>query len=276
MGEMPKKVNRTLMNETLYREHPGVNFSTLKLMQKSPLHYKWALENPGEDTPALKAGRAIHMAVLQPKEFDEMYAVAPEGIDRRTKAGKEAWATFEESVNGREVITTEEFDEYMRMAECVRWSCDILKDTRNEIPLYWEDERTGMKCKCRVDAMKETKERFIMIDLKTTTDADLKSFTRSALSYGYHMQAAHYINGAMANKLNQGKPVEWYFVAVEKKPPYAVNIIKAMPDFIEEGRMALNDLMDELDTCQRMNQWPGYGACEMYLPKWMKKDEEDK
>ena len=36
------------MTEKEYREHPGVNKSTLWEIRKSPAHYKWALENPSE------------------------------------------------------------------------------------------------------------------------------------------------------------------------------------------------------------------------------------
>ena len=263
------------MTEKEYRSHPGVNFSTLKLMQKSPMHYFWALDNPGEDTPALKMGRAVHVAVLQQPMFDRTYAVMPEGIDRRTKEGKAAWAEFAESVGDRETLTVEEFDECMRIRSSIRWSTKWdFREWMTETPLFWNDPRTGIECKCRVDAMREEEDKFLIVDLKTTTDADLKSFTRSALSYGYHMQAAHYITGVMENGLNHGKPVEWIFLAVEKKPPYAVNVIKAMPDFVNEGRLALDELMDELEVCRRLDQWPGYGTCEMSLPGWMKRNEE--
>ena len=56
------------MTEQEYRNHYGVNKSTLWEIRKSPKHYKWLLEHPGEDTPALRIGRAIHMAVLQPDD----------------------------------------------------------------------------------------------------------------------------------------------------------------------------------------------------------------
>lgn len=257
------------MSEKEYREHPGVNKSTLWEIRKSPAHYKWALENPGEDTPALRMGRLIHSLVLQPETVDEVYAVAPSGIDRRTKDGKEAWARFCETSEGKEIVTAEDWAEAKQIAFSALSSAkDLLTGCVTEVPLFWDDPRTGIRCKCRVDAMKELDDRFVMIDLKTTTDASSQSFARDAAKYGYAVQAAHYINGVTACGLNHGKPIEWWFVAVEKKGPYAVNLLKASEQFIDEGQFRLTGLMDKLDECMRVDEYPGYGEGVINLPAW--------
>ena len=190
------------MTEKEYRERPEVNKSTLWEIRKSPAHYKWAVENPSEDTPALKMGRAIHMAVLQPEEFPDTYAVMPDGIDRRTKEGKAAWAAWCEENDGKEVLTKEELETCMTVAKSVlNNSNNMLLWCQTEVPLFWVDDRTGIKCKCRIDALKETDDKFLIIDLKTANDASTKTFTREAVKYGYHVQAAHYINEHYMNPM---------------------------------------------------------------------------
>lgn len=257
------------MTEQEYREHPGVNKSTLWEIRKSPKHYKWLLDHPTEDTPALKMGRAIHMAVLQPREFAKSYAVAPAGIDRRTKEGKAAWERFLADADGMEILTQDEHDTVIGVAHSVTAEArEFLWRSSKELPLFWDDRRTGIRCKCRLDGKKLTKDRLILFDLKTTRDASTVAFVKSALNLGYHVQAAHYINGAIANKLNKGKPVEWWFIAVEKDPPYAVNLIKADQGFIDEGQYALMGLMDRLDECLRTDTWPGYGENMLIMPTW--------
>lgn len=264
------------MTEQEYRSHPGVNKSTLWEIRKSPKHYKYALENPGEDTPALKMGRAIHMAVLQPEEFCQQYAIIPEGIDRRTKDGKAAWAEFLEANEGKELLTAEENQEVINIANSVRAEYGaLLEGCAMEKPLFWDDPRTGIACKCRVDAMKELTDRFIMIDLKSTNDAGISAFTRGAVGYGYHVQAAHYMNGVRVNELNHGKPIDWYFLAVEKKPPYACSLIRADDGFVDEGQYVLMGLMDKLDKCLTEDKWPGYGECVMSMPAWAIESGED-
>lgn len=275
MSELRAKVNHD-MTEQEYRNHPGVNKSTLWEIRKSPMHYKWALEHPSEDTPALRMGRAIHMAVLQPERFCENYAVAPDGIDRRTKAGKEEWAAFMVQAGEREILTGEENEEIKAIANAVRSQFrGLLDGCVTEVPLFWDDPRTGIGCKCRVDAMKEMNDRFVMIDLKSTGDAEIGAFTRSAVKLGYHVQAAHYINGARTNGLNHGKPIEWYFLAVEKKEPYVASLIRADDGLIDEGQFKLMSLMGRLDECLRTNEWPGYGETVMTMPAWAVEEPDE-
>lgn len=263
------------MTEQEYRNHPGVNKSALWEIRKSPKHYKWLLEHPSEDTPALRMGRAVHMAVLQPAEFAKNYVIAPGGIDRRTKDGKAAWAEFLETAGDREILTEEDHDVICEIARSVTQDArGLLCRSAREMPLFWDDPRTGIGCKCRMDGKKLTKDKLILFDLKTTEDASTDAFVRSAIKYGYHVQAAHYINGAVANRLNRGKPVEWWFIAVEKKPPYAVNLIKADQGFIDAGQAELSRLMDTLDRCMTFDEWPGYGESVLIMPAWAMREEE--
>ena len=263
------------MTEQEYRNHPGVNKSTLWEIRKSPKHYKWLLEHPTEDTQALKMGRLIHMCVLESQKLKESYIVAPD-VDKRTKDGKAAWAEFLEQAGDREIITMDEFSEAESISRSV-WkdAYKLLEGALAEVVMFWDDPRTGIGCKCRVDAMMELDDRFIMVDLKTCADASTGAFVRDALKYGYHVQAAHYMNGAKANNLNKGKPIEWWFIAVEKKEPYAVNLIRADEGFLDEGQFRLMGLMDRLDECLKTNEWPGYGENVLTLPGWAVGNEEE-
>jgi len=265
-----------IMTEEEYRSDPGVNKSTLWEIRKSPAHYKWVLEHPTEDTPALKFGRAVHMAVLQPEEFRRSYAVVPEGIDRRTKEGKAAWAAFLADHEGQEYLTQDEFEQLNEISMSVQREAGwLLEGCDTEVPLFWDDLWTGIRCKGRVDAMKELPDRLVMIDLKTTRDASTEAFARAAVNMGYHVQAAHYMTGVVQIGLNHKKPVEWWFIAVEKDAPYAVNLIRAGEAFVDEGMFRLTGLMDRLDECLREDKWPGYGENELILPKWAEGGDEE-
>ena len=263
------------MTEAEYRADFGVNKSTLWEIRKSPAHYKYALENQEEsDSPALRLGRAVHALVLQPDDFDNMYAIAP-NVDRRTKEGKQAWSEFVEANQGKEILTADEASEVGSIALSVNAVAgDLLEGCQTEVPLFWDDRRTGIRCKARLDAWKELPDKFVVIDLKTTIDASTEAFTRSAVKLGYHVQAAHYLNGFEAVR-KPDKPVEWWFIAVEKRAPYAVNLIRADDGFVIEGRFKLMDLMDRLDQCLRTNKWPGYGENVMYMPAWAMDNGED-
>ncbi len=262
------------MTEDEYRKDPGVNKSTLWEIRKSPAHYRWAVDHQGEeeDTPAMKLGRAVHMAVLQPDEFVKHYAVAPD-VDRRTKDGKAAYSQFLAEHEGCEVLTEDEFDTINDMAMSVRRNSFLKPEMmeKTEMPLFWDDPRTGIRCKCRIDAVVPMGEKALIVDLKTTADASTEAFTRDAIRMGYHVQAAHYMNGIREQGVYRNP--EWWFVAVEKKPPYAVNMIRMSDSMLDAGKFKLIDLMSQLDMCLIDDEWPGYGSNEMFPPAWMEGEE---
>lgn len=262
------------MTEAEYRAHPGVNKSTLWEMRKSPAHYKYALEHPTEDTPALKFGRAIHMAILQPDEFNAHYVLAP-NVDRRTKAGRELYDQFVQTHNGQELISQDDYNDILGICGSV-WNdpaaSKLLTECECETPLFWTDEATGIDCKCRLDAHKERVLDGIVIDLKSCNDASTATFLKDAIRYGYDVQAAHYLRGYRAT---YGIPAAWYFIAFEKKPPYAVNVIKAGDAFLDRGMWQLIGLMDKLKECRETDNWPGYGVSELVLPEWAAIPDED-
>lgn len=254
------------MTDAEYRAAKGVNKSTLWNMRKSPAHYKYYLENEREDTAAFKMGRAIHAAVLTPAAFRRGYAILPDGIDRRTKAGKEAFAEFEAESSGKEILSHDEGEQVAAIAKAVRGTPEvreILRQTIREKPLFWTDDETGLVCKCKADAI--SPKRDIMVDLKTTTDAETAAFTREALRYGYDVQAAHYAAGFLST---YGIYPEWYFIAVEKSPPYAVNVLRADGAFMDHGALIRMELLQKVKECQESGSFPGYGMNDMYLPAW--------
>ena len=252
------------MTEQEYRSADGVNKSTLWNLRRSPAHYKYFLENPREDTAAYKFGRAVHAAILTPAAYKRDYVVIPEGIDRRTKSGKEEYQAFIEAAAGKEILTTEDADSIKSIVKAFKANRDavtLLKGTKRERPIFWTDDN-GVKCKCRVDAFRDG----LMIDLKTAADAETETFSREALRYGYDVQAAHYIDGYQ-HKHSAVMP-DWYFIVIEKTEPYAINILKADIGFIDHGIILRQQLIEKLIACQEQDSFPGYGTNDLCLPAW--------
>ena len=250
------------MTEREYRAAEGINKSTLWEMRKSPAHYKYLLEHPAEDTPALRFGRALHAAVLTPRIYKRDFVIAP-AVDRRTKAGKEAYAEWRASLpDEAEEITAEDAETVAEMVACVKANQDamtLLKGTKKETPIFWTDKTAGLRCKCRLDAWGKD----WVVDLKTT--ADMMNFERDAYNYGYHVQAAHYLRGAEAKT---GRLPKWYFIAIEKKPPYGIRVIEADPGFIDYGEYIRQELLEKVRACRESGEWPCYSAGKITEPRW--------
>jgi hypothetical protein len=104
-------------------------------------------------------------------------------------------------------------------------------------------------------------------DLKTTTDASPRSFERAMYTFGYFLQAAHYLKGAQAI----GIPAEHFcIIAVEKQPPFAVAIYRVMDEIIAIGERERNRLLSLYWECETKDNWPGYGdgIRSIGLPDW--------
>jgi exodeoxyribonuclease VIII len=191
-----------------YQSHPAINHSGLKLIERSPSHYIWDKQNERKETTALKLGSAIHSAILEPKEFEEKYITAG-NIDKRTKSGKEAYAALE--MKGKIILSIDEYDTVKRCVESVYknvTATELLKDGRPEVSVFGSIK--GIECKCRPDWLRSDG---IVVDIKSTCDASLKEFSRSVLNYGYHSQAAFYIDVLKSNDIST---LAFIFIAIEK------------------------------------------------------------
>ena len=164
-----------------YRSHPAISKSDLFKITKSPLHFKWAMENIEDKTPALVFGSACHKYVLEKEDFDKEFAVMPD-INRRTKAGREEYEAFLAVNDGKDVISPDDFEKIVTMAAVVHENkfADRLLQGEHEISFFWTDESTGEECKCRPDDIVVIGDQHILVDYKTTDNAETEAFRSSA------------------------------------------------------------------------------------------------
>ena len=95
----------------------------------------------------------------------------------------------------------------------------------------------------------------IIVDLKTAENADTDTFMRHAIKYGYDLQAAMYSEGV---RKCTGKECAFVFIVIEKKPPYAVNILQADKAFITHGFDMFRELLGIYHDCKQTGNWYGY------------------
>lgn len=270
------------MTEKEYRSHPAISRSELWKMHESPEKFKWYKDNPMEPTPALLFGQVVHKMLLEPDDFFQEFVVAPD-IDRRTKAGKEEWALFEDGVAsmGVTVIKRDVYEQAKEMA-LTAMSNELVKTLltgQHEVPYFWTDEDTGEDCKCRVDAITEIDGNLKIVDYKTASSAETNAFMKDVYKYGYHFQAAMYTEGVM-RALGLTKRPEFTFIVQEKKPPYSVNVINVTEDVMLYGLDTFRELIGTYHSCKETGYWYGYlgpfgEANETYLPGWYTLGEND-
>jgi hypothetical protein len=262
-----------------YDAHPGVRWSLLSNMRKSPLHYQHALENRRTETTALRTGSALHTLVFEPELYEQSFTVYRES-KTKGEGSKKRWELFqaEAVAKGLTILDSEEEARALGMSAAIaKRAAQFIAPSRGraEIPLTWKDERTGLLCKCRLDWV--TLEGMI-IELKSTRSAEVRAFGRQAWNLGYFHQVHHYSTGFGAATGCEPDKVPILFVAVESEPPHDVSLFEPCAETRYAAKEETDKLMDTLAECRRTNKWPGrYDKVEMLsAPKYvlMSEDEE--
>ena len=196
------------MTEFEYDQAEGVRRSDLWRMADSPEKYRYFLEHPMEQTPAMAFGSACHKMILEPDDFGNEYAIAPE-INRRTNAGKAEWEAFCAENEGKIIISKEDAETMAEM-EAAMEACpkamELLRgEGASEVAVFWTDPETGEKCKVKLDRLILGKDRNIIVDYKTAVSAQTDKFNRSIFNYGYALQAAMYTE-SLLHKGEKNRP----------------------------------------------------------------------
>lgn len=237
-----------------YRALKAINWSTLKHMERSPLHYRAAVDGEStSESAALKFGRLVHAFVFELDTVTARYA--PEDIDRRTKAGK---ARAEElSSQGREVVKPSTYDKAAAIARRVRTSplvASYLTGARHELTVEWTHPATGLRCKGRLDWIHEPTRA--LLDLKTARDIGRRFFGRQAASLGYVGQLGGMYRDACRYGLGW-EPARILIVAVESAPPFDLAVYQLDSQAVEAGEALVDSLLARVAECEASGQWPG-------------------
>lgn len=265
-----------------YHANDAISHSKLELFRRRPISYyrrfiAKTVARP-EPTEAFRLGSAAHCAVLEPNQFWDRYALRPEGIDRRTKIGKEEFARFESENIGKTVIDQSEAGSVREMTAAVNshpLASQLLSQGQPE--LSWRvSPAGGMALQCRTDwynnaGCELSGGRPYVADLKTVESLDVdafRNFERACFSFGYHRQAGFYL--PLITEI-LGSPVfDFFFIAVEKVEPFGVAVYRLSDAAIARGQdETVSDLI-RLKSCQDSGQWPNLEPSlrEIGLPKW--------
>lgn len=275
------------MSEKEYRSLPFANFSTLKIMhQKTPKHVRWALDNPAETTDAMRIGSAFHCLSMRPNDFAQEFmrggkcsVIKSDGTGCENDGKlilRDQWVcgVHRKGATPPElpVIMADEYTaiEGMRDALVSHRKCRELltglSEASIETPLLWTDPVTGVRCKAKLDLFGRQENTPIIVDIKSCTDASADEFGWQIANMGYAMQAAMYLDG-LSIVLGGEQCTNFYFLAVEKEPPYACAPWHLYPEDIDMGREQYRLALQKWKYCHENNAWPGHAGGMIHLPK---------
>jgi hypothetical protein len=223
-----------------------VNFSTLKWMAESPLHYR---ANVRTEARHLELGSATDSLLLGAIGMSREVIAYP-GKQRR---GKD-WEAYKAENAGKLIVTRKE----LALAEGMRdsvlaspYAVEALKGRRQE-EIFWE--YMGRKCVSHLDCADES--GVFVTELKTAQTSNPARFRWQAFKFAYHAQLAFY---RLAKQHQTGrKPSAAYIVVVGSKAPHVTVVMKLSDRALELGERLIRIWFETLLNCEKANQWPGY------------------
>jgi hypothetical protein len=253
------------MNDAEYFALEALSASGAKLLKKSPLHYKADRKRQRTPTPAMVFGTVVHALALEPHK-------TPFAVKRLNWASKDGKAEREAlEATGLPILSEADADRALAIQEallCDPEVCALLNAAEKEQPMIWDQH--GVRCKAKADAIAPG----MIVDLKTTIDAGPREFQRSVATFGYHIQAAHYLDGYAATKGERAK--DFVFIAVESQPPHAVALYRLDAVSLEAGRREMKRAAALYRECITTGIWPGYSRNveTLSLPTWAMPQDE--
>jgi len=255
-----------------YHRTPGLSSSGLSYAAESMAKYRCYLDGGIKfESRSLDLGSAVHLMLESTDAFYQAYQLRPDGLDKRTKAGKEAFAELES--NGKIVLDAEQWNTVHTLQDHFENSEDSLiqmvinSEGENEVSVFWEED--GMAMKCRPDRLIRPSpedcevlcSRFpslfdipfgiqICVDFKTSSRRiDHKGFGWTCREYQYPLRASHYLEGTQADA--------FLWVVLETVPPYGITRYFLSNQTRQYHDALRYSLIQKISECETSGIWPG-------------------
>ena len=220
-------------------------------------------------------GRGSRLKMLDPKKVGLKADGKPAAVPTSTSMWKNAAKAAREQ--GQIPIAKADMERAQTMAARVfqhRVAARLLADGRAEHSIYWHDDTTGVRLRCRPDFITDGLARTVVIDYKTAVSASKSHFDSAIKSFGYHQQQAFYEDGLAEIGLTD---VGFLFVVQSKTAPYTVAVRPIDPEAVELGRRQNRVAIELFARCMERDRWPGYDGIQPAsgLPAWLVKQIEE-
>jgi exodeoxyribonuclease VIII len=251
-----------------FMTHSGVQH-----FKRSPKHWRhWRNSKSAIPTPAMNFGSAFHsiaMGSIATGFLDDIEVIP--GFNLATKKGKQQYELITNTNPDAIPISPE--DQGLISDMCNEMFSNPYVDRLFNMPGL-EFEKTGIAyiypgdCPVMVRPDLMSRERAIVVDLKTTTNAHPGPFTRAVVNYGYHHQA--YLYNRVFEVLEHKYP-RFIIIAVEKEEPFGVSLFTFSENQLQEMvAPKLNPHLLHFSDCLKNDRWPCYATTPqtVFLPQW--------
>ena len=247
-------------------DYPNMFVSKSMLTKFMPDPKWWKATPPTPYTKAMKFGNLVDCLALTPSEFENEYVIAPKNYpceptkkDPRTEKPWNMSANFckdwAESQT-KDIVNQADYLESMQAVNNLKSFpayIELMDRADTQVALFGELE--GVKVKSLLDILPRC-ERFsnALADMKTTAEMSEQHFARTVARFGYHRQAALYLD--LYNAITGENRDKFYIVWVNSKAPFQCAMRPLSPSAISEGRRWYKSALRQWKQCITTDVWP--------------------
>jgi len=232
------------MTEPTTTEPTRIRATAIKAGRLSMAHMRQAMQGEREDTAAMRWGRLIHMAILEPLKLAEM----PQWGGAR-RAGKE-WEAFVAAVGAGDYLMPGELPELAAITTSTRFALATMPAmVETERRVDWTGDRYGAAT-ARIDGLLKGGG---FIEVKSCRNIEKRAFLSQCYSLGYHLQLGWYNHGLAAIGLGGQVRV----LAVESAAPYTCACYTVPPAILAQGYEEAAEIAAQYRACEAFGTFAG-------------------
>ena len=247
------------MNKTQY--YP-LSFSSLKAYSTSPAHFIAYKQRKQHETPAMRFGTAVHMAVLEPERFKQEYKTL------KVRRGTAAYKALVEEHPEATWLSVSEAQEISNVADAIAkhpYATTLLQGCTK-----FEQELTGNLHGLPFRGFADGVALTYTVDLKTAMKGGPRDFTSDAYRQKYHVQG--YIYTKLLSQHVGYDVGEHWIISVEKTAPYVVTCYKLTSEYLDRGAKDLATMLDSFKNWDGLpsgyDQHAPQGFFSLDVPAW--------
>lgn len=249
-----------------YHARDGISTSKLKELTKSPEMF-WRQESgqyAKEATDTMDFGSAVHEDALLEAAERSWLLIPASALTKDGKRSGNAWKAFKEAYPGRLLLKETQAQSLRNCLQAIEdnpLARQLVMDAKPNAAVRKELTVTATVSMMHPDGtLLSAEHRWrldylrpgVVVDLKTTGDADPESWPYRAVDQNYPMQAASYRHAAW---LLDGVVRDVYFVVVENKEPFRCDVYETTERRFDEGRAKWESAIREYLTRSYEGNW---------------------
>lgn len=292
---MKNGIYKDITIEEYHANDTHISATQIKQAKNSLKEFHWRQTGKikNETKTCFDFGNAFELALLDRDQFSSKVAIMQDELwvaealkekpdlksPKQSKSYQTAQSNFLSENQGKYIISGSGNESYETI-EGMLESCyqdkviqKLITGIETQLSLFWTDDQTGLNLKTRPDFCKAKKN--VVVNLKTADCGEPDKFSKEMANYDYPLQACMEITGCVASGL-MPKVDNYFWLVVEKKPPYNATIYEFAQDDIKWTMDCLDWVLRKISEARKKNFFPGYtdradnqfGILTAKIPLW--------